>query len=68
MHDLGYRLRMNILLDKILTKAKRFFEIPSFKHYAVADGIAHLLFNLKWEHKGQETEAENKGQLSLGFT
>jgi hypothetical protein len=64
---LGYRLRMSILLDKILTKAKRFFEIPAFKHYAVADGIAHLLFNLKWEFKRREKETENKGQYLLGF-
>lgn len=64
---LGYRLRMNILLDKILAKAKRFFEIPAFKHYAVADGIAHLLFNLKWQDK-EEKETENKGQYLLGFT
>ena len=64
---LGYRLRMSILLDKILAKAKRFFEIPSFKHYAVADGIAHLLFNLKW-HDKEENETENKGQSLLGFT
>lgn len=64
---LGYRLRMSILLDKILAKAKRFFEIPAFKHYAVADGIAHLLFNLKW-HEKEERETENKGQYLLGFT
>ena len=64
---LGYRLRMSILLDKILAKAKRFFEIPAFKHYAVADGIAHLLFNLKW-HAKEEKETENKSQYLLGFT
>ena len=64
---LGYRLRMSILLDKILAKAKRFFEIPAFKHYAVADGIAHLLFNLKW-HDKEEKETENKSQYLLGFT
>ena len=64
---LGHRLRMSILLDKILTKAKRFFEIPAFKHYAVADGIAHLLFNLRWNDKGKK-ETESQGQYLLGFT
>lgn len=64
---LGYRLRMSILLDKILAKARRFFEIPVFKHYAVADGIAHLLFNLKW-HDREEKETESNGQYMLGFT
>lgn len=65
---LGQRLRMNILLRKILTKAKRFFEIPAFKHYAVADGIAHLLFNLGWDSNIDEVEPENNRQLLLGFT
>ena len=30
---LGRRMRLKILLSKILEKAKRFFEIPNFKHY-----------------------------------
>ena len=64
---LGYRLRMGIRLDKILAKTKRFFEIPAFKHYAVADGIASLLFNLKWSYKKEENETENGGQYLLGF-
>ena len=65
---LGQRLRMNILLHKILTKVKRFFEMPAFKHYAVADGIAHLLFHLGWEPKKVEEESGNERQLLLGFT
>ena len=64
---LEQRLRINILLRKILTKAKRFFEIPVFKHYAVADGIAPLFFNLGWESRIGEVEPENKRQLLLRF-
>lgn len=46
---LGRSLKINILLKKILEKAKRFFQIPVFKHYAIADGIYRILFGAKWE-------------------
>jgi hypothetical protein len=65
---LGQRLRLQILLSKILEKAKRFFGIPSFKHYAVADGIFRLLFNMKWDPAGEKEEEEEKRQLLFGFT
>jgi hypothetical protein len=64
---LGQRLRMNILLRKIIERAKRFFEVPVFKHYAVADGIYRLLFNMRWEERGLNYEPESSKQLSLGF-
>jgi hypothetical protein len=64
---LGQRLRMNILLRKIIERAKRFFEVPVFKHYAVADGIYRLLFNMRWEERGLNNELECSKQLSLGF-
>jgi len=65
---LGRRLRMKILLEKILEKAKRFFQIPSFKHYAVADGIFRLLFNAKWDPAELKEEEEDKRQIMFGFT
>lgn len=65
---LGRRLKMKILLEKILEKAKRFFQIPAFKHYAVADGIYRLLFNRKWNAETIEEDAEDKRQLMFGFT
>jgi hypothetical protein len=64
---LGRRLRLQILLHKIIEKAKRFFEIPSFKYYAIADGIFRLLFNLKWEPGGTEKETKNTKQLLFEF-
>jgi hypothetical protein len=64
---LGYRLRMSILLRKVIEKAKRFFEVPVFKHYAVADGIYRLLFNVRWEDRSQEIGRHVDGQLELGF-
>jgi hypothetical protein len=45
---IGRRLKMNILLKKILEKAKRFFQVSVFKQYAIADGIYRILFNTKW--------------------
>jgi len=64
---LGRRLKMKILLNKILERAKRFFQIPVFKHYAIADGIFRLLFNLKWSPKNIEEESFDKRQLTFGF-
>ena len=40
---LGKKLKLNILLKKIYKKAKRFFQIPVFKQYALADGIHSCL-------------------------
>ena len=37
--ELGKKLKLNILDKKIYEKAKRFFEIPDFRQYAIADGI-----------------------------
>jgi len=65
---LGRKLRLQILLNKILEKAKRFFQIPNFKHYAVADGIFRLLFNMKWDPVEIKEEEEDKRQLLFGFT
>lgn len=45
--ELGRKLKLNILLKKVYEKAKRFFEIPDFKQYAIADGIYRLLFGQK---------------------
>jgi len=65
---LGRRLKMKILLEKILEKAKRFFQMPAFKHYAVADGIYRLLFNHKWRAEPIEEDTEEKRQLMFGFS
>lgn len=64
---LGRRLRLNILLSKIIEKAKRFFEVPVFKHYAVADGIYRLLFNQKWDSEDIEEPQEDYRQFSFEF-
>ena len=47
--ELGKNLKLNILLKKLFEKAKRFFEIPQFRQYAIADGIYKILFSSKQE-------------------
>ncbi len=63
---LGRSLKINILLKKIMEKAKRFFQIPVFKHYAIADGIYRILFGAKWESP-DEIPKENTGQRFFKF-
>ena len=64
---LGRRMKLSILLDKIIERAKRFFQVPAFKHYAVADGIYRLLFNKRWREKDIEDEPPDKRQLQFNF-
>lgn len=63
---LGRSLKINILLKKILEKAKRFFQIPVFKHYAIADGIYRILFGAKWESP-DKIPKEDTGQRLFKF-
>jgi len=44
---LGAGMKLGILLKKVYEKAKRFFEIPPFKQYAICDGIYSILFGKK---------------------
>lgn len=51
--ELGRKLKLNLLLKKVYEKAKRFFEIPDFKQYAIADGIYRILFGhrARWKEE-----------------
>lgn len=63
---LGRKLKLNILLKKIYEKAKRFFQIPPFKHYALADGIFRILFNTRWRWPwSKRKESAREKQLYL---
>lgn len=54
---LGTAMRLRILLKKVYEKAKRFFEIPPFKQYAICDGIQNILWGRKFsEAKPQIAE------------
>ena len=39
----GQRIKLKIMVEKVLLLSKRFFGVPSFFNYAMADGIYKLL-------------------------
>ena len=65
--ELGKNLKLNILLKKLYEKAKRFFEIPEFKQYAIADGIYKILFASQSGIFPQLVQKQTKGQLLFPF-
>jgi hypothetical protein len=54
-------------LKKIFEKAKRIFEIPDFKHSAIADGIYRLLFASRTGIIPTLVRPRQNGQLLLTF-
>jgi len=65
--ELGKKLKLNILLKKIFEKAKRFFEIPEFKQYAIADGIYKILFSSRTGIFPCGPSRQNDGQFLFPF-
>jgi hypothetical protein len=65
---LGISLKLKILVQKIFILSKRFFGVPSFYNYAMADGIFELLKHSKQglnEFRGRIGPHHDKFQLSL---
>lgn len=57
---MGMNLKLKLMVQKVFILSKRFFGIPSFFHYAMADGIFELL---KKSNKGvPPTDSDNKTQ------
>lgn len=57
---MGMNLKLKLMVQKIFILSKRFFGIPSFFHYAMADGIFELL---KKSTKGiSPPDSDNKTQ------
>ncbi len=44
---LGDNLRLKVLVERIYLVSKRFFGVPTFFNYAIADGLYTLLFSDK---------------------
>jgi len=65
--ELGKKLKLNILLKKLFEKAKRFFEIPEFRQYAIADGIYKILFSSQTGIFPQLIKKRTTGQLLFPF-
>jgi hypothetical protein len=65
--ELGKNLKLNILLKKLFEKAKRFFEIPEFRQYAIADGIYKILFSSQTGIFPPLIKRQKMGQLLFPF-
>jgi Transposase DDE domain len=65
--ELGKNLKLNILLKKLFEKAKRFFEIPEFRQYAIADGIHKILFSSQTGIFSKFIKQQRTGQLLFPF-
>lgn len=63
---LGQNLKLKILVERIFLVSKRFFGVPSFFNYAMADGLYNLLFPDKTGLKTKRGDTQNF-QLSFNF-
>jgi len=61
---LGESLKLKVLSNRVAQVAKRFFGIPDFHYYALADGITLLLSRLgRWMKESRSSKsAENQAQ------
>ena len=66
---IGKNIKMKISMEKILILSKRFFAIPAFSGYAIADGLHSLFFNCKngIYNKKIKLKKSTDFQLSLPF-
>jgi hypothetical protein len=64
---LGESLKPTVLATRVAQVAKRFFGVPDFHYYALADGIAMLLSRLgRWMKESRASKsAANRAQGSL---
>ena len=64
--SLGQNLKLKILVERIFLVSKRFFGVPSFFNYAMADGLYNLLFPDKTGLKTKRGDTQNF-QLSFNL-
>lgn len=62
---LGQNIKLKILVERIFLVSKRFFGVPSFFNYAIADGLYNLLFPDK---TGLKINKQNKQDFQLCFS
>lgn len=62
---LGQNLKLKILVERIFLVSKRFFGVPSFFNYAMADGLYNLLLPDK---TGLKTKRGNTEDFQLCFS
>jgi hypothetical protein len=63
---LGQNLKLKLLVERIFLVSKRFFGVPSFFNYAIADGLYNLLFPDKTGLKIKRDKTEDF-QLCFNF-
>ena len=61
---LGQNLKLKLLVERIFLVSKRFFGVPSFFNYAIADGLYNILFPDK---TGLKTKRGNTQYFQLCF-
>jgi hypothetical protein len=63
---LGETLKLSILARRVAQVAKRFFGVPAFHYYALADGISVLLSRLgKWHYLLPKSKLYSGNPLQL---
>ena len=64
---LGDNLKLKMLMERIYLVSKRFFGVPTFFNYAIADGLYNLLFPEKTGIKEVPTAKKPDFQFSFSF-
>lgn len=64
---LGNNLKLKMLVERIYLVSKRFFGVPTFFNYAIADGLYNLLFPDKTGINGVVRAKKPDFQLCFGF-
>jgi hypothetical protein len=64
---MGQSLKLKMLVERIFLVSKRFFGVPSFFNYAIADGIYNLLYPDKTALQGIRPSSIDDFQLCFEF-
>lgn len=64
---LGQNLKLKLLVERVFLVSRRFFGVPSFFNYAIADGIYNLLFPDKTALRGLSPVGMDDFQLLFEF-
>jgi hypothetical protein len=64
---LGQNIKLKLLVERIFIVSKRFFGVPSFFNYAIADGIFNLLYPDKTALRGTKPNNLDDFQLCFDF-
>jgi len=64
---IGQGIKLKMLIERIFLVSKRFFGVPSFFNYAVADGIYNLLYPDKTALQGIKPNSIDDFQLRFKF-